>query len=723
MKSEISAFSLLHPLIQQELYRMGWKELRKIQVESIKKMNENNLNMVISANTASGKTEAAFLPIISDMLTTPEKGITCLYIGPLKALINDQFMRVEELCEKTKLPVHKWHGDVSGSKKKKVRTSPKGILLLTPESLESIFINHTFSLYEMFSNLKYIVIDEMHSFIGEERGIHLKSLILRLNKITKKDMRVLGLSATLGDIYKAGQWMTENLNKSFDLINDTEDKKSVSYMILSYLIKAEETLSDENPYEEVANDIFNSFKDKTSLIFGNNKSKLEFLADMINEKAKSIAYKNPFRVHHGSLSKFEREIVEDELKSDKVISVFCSSTLEMGIDVGDVSIIGQIESPWSVNSLVQRLGRSGRKDGESSIMKVFITENEMSSHISILDKINENLIQSIALTELMIEKWIEPPVINKIHFSTLVHQILSLITQFGGASPLNLYSNLIKEGAFPNVSQSDFIEILKGLGQGKLIEQTPKGDLILGMLGEKIVRNYNFYSVFKSPDEIKVIFKGKVIGTILNDPGIVVENYLVLAGKRWKIIEIIKEKKEIIVKKAKGKKIPEFNRSSTPMIHKKVREKMKKVLIEETNYIYLNSRGKEMLSSARKSFSRLEKKQQEFSIEGKSIIWFTWTGTKINLTLFALTKYYLKMDVEMRNVALIFTKIKLEEIKEKLNSTLKEHPSSLELSRLFPLKSFEKYDDFLTEELKAISFANNYLDLEGALELIKKSKF
>lgn len=723
MSNNVSAFNLLHPLVQQELYRMKWSQLRFIQVESINKINNDDKNIVISANTASGKTEAAFLPIISEILKNLDNGIKALYIGPLKALINDQFRRVEDLCNKTNISVNKWHGDVSASKKKQTRLSPEGILLITPESLESIFINHTSSLGKLFQNLEYIVIDEMHSFIGQERGIHLKSLILRLNRITKQDMRLIGLSATLGDMNKAGQWMTENIGKSFELIDDSEQKKSVSYLISGYEKKITDSKNNEkdfDPYEEITNDLFSNFQNETSLIFGNNKSKLEYLADTVIKKATVLGHNNPFRVHHGSLSKFERESVEKELKSDQTISVFCSSTLEMGIDVGDISVIGQLEAPWSVSSLVQRLGRSGRKDDQISTMKLFVTENETNENSSILDKIYLNLIQSIALTELMIEKWIEPPETDNLHYSTLVHQVLSVIAQFGGITALNLYDQLVSHGAFYRTKQQEFIQLLKSIAEHDLIEQTTEGNLILGLLGEKIVRRFDFYSVFKSPDEIKVIFNGRVVGTISNDPGIIVDTYLILSGKRWKIIEIDEEKKEILVTTAKGKKIPKFESSCIPKVDERIRKKMNKILTENKEYLYLNGKAKEMLQFAQKNFLSIEETERTFFQEGNNIIWFTWTGTSINLTLFILAKNYLELKVEMNDVALVFSDISIKGLKERLFLLLNKCPSELELARSFPLKSFEKYDNFLTDELQSIVFAKNYLELEGALTLIKK---
>lgn len=715
-------FNKLDKKIQEKIYQMKWENLRPIQEESIDKIQTTKDHLIISASTASGKTEAAFFPIISEIISNKqEAGFQVMYIGPLKALINDQFNRIENLCEKCEIPVFKWHGDVSHVHKKKAKEKPSGILLITPESLESIFINYSSKLPELFNNLKYIVIDEMHSFIGNERGAQLKSLILRL-RLFNNDFRCIGLSATLGDINKAKEWLSENTGKETQTIEDptTKTKSLKIYGYENNLNLGEVVEEGEEAIDRLIDDILLIFKDRTSLIFGNNKTKLEFFADAVISRARELKTSDNFRVHHGSLSKFERETVEAEVKSNKNFSVFCSSTLEMGIDIGSVSVIGQLDSPWSVNSLSQRWGRSGRKDGEKSIMYMFLMETEASDSCSILDKLYLNFIKSIALVELLVkDKWIESPKICKLHLSTFVHQILSVIAQFGGINALNLYETLIIKGAFTNISKEIFIKTLKSLSAQDLIEQSKSGELFLGLKGEKIVRNFKFYSVFNDSEEIKVIYNSKVIGTIANGLGLTIGGYLILSGKRWKIIEIY-ENKEILVEPSKGKKLPIFDATSFPETEKEIRTKMLQILKDFKEYSYLDKNATKMLTKARYYYNLIPKLEENLFKEGTSLVWFTWTSTSINLTLYAILTYFLKLNVTLRDEALILKETTKEELKNKLLEIDNNYPTALEIAALIPLKRIEKYDVFLTDELLSYSFAQNNLNLEEAKLCIKK---
>lgn len=715
-------FNKLDKKIQKKIYQMKWENLRPIQEESIDKIQNTKDHLIISASTASGKTEAAFFPIVSEIINNKqEAGFQVIYVGPLKALINDQFNRIENLCEKCEIPIFKWHGDVSQVHKKEAKEKPNGILLITPESLESIFINHSSKLPILFNNLKYIVIDELHSFIGNERGAQLKSLILRL-RLFNNDFRCVGLSATLGDINKAKEWLSENTGKKTQTIEDPT-AKTKSLKIYGYennLNLGEVTEEREEAIDRLVDDILFIFKDRTSLIFGNNKTKLEFFADAVISRARKLKTSDNFRVHHGSLSKFERETVEAEVKSNKNFSVFCSSTLEMGIDIGSVSVIGQLDSPWSVNSLSQRWGRSGRKDGEKSILYIFLMETESTDNCSILDKLYLNFIKSIALIELLVkDKWIESPKIDKLHLSTFVHQILSVIAQFGGINAFNLYEILIIKGAFSNISKEIFIKTLKSLSTQDLIEQSKSGELFLGLKGEKIVRNFKFYSVFKDSEEIKVIYNSKVIGTIANGLGLTLGGYLILSGKRWKIIEIY-ENKEVIVEPSKGKKLPIFETSSFPETEKEIRDKMLQILKGFEKYSYLDKSATKMLNKARHYYSLIPKSEENLFKEGTSLIWFTWTSTSINLTLYAILTYFLKLNVALKDEALILKEITKEELRNKLLEIDNNYPTALEIASIIPLKRIEKYDIFLTDELLSYSFAQNNLNLEDAKLCIKK---
>lgn len=722
-----SAFELLHPLIQEELYRMKWTELRPIQVEAINKILNTNKNLIISAMTAGGKTEAAFLPILSSIVENYHNGVRALYVGPLKALINDQFRRLEELCEKTELLVYKWHGDVGQSSKKDLLKKPAGVLLITPESIESLFVNHPAYLTSIFANLKYIVIDELHSFIGTERGMHLKSLISRISFLSQNQVRLIGLSATIGDLDLARKWLSPKNFENIDIIHDLGEKE-IRFLIKGYLRKQASNNSDINSRQDIetpddlrlANDIIKNFLGKTALIFANSRVQLEFYSDLIRRLLEQKSIPNPFKVHHGSLSKSEREETEEALRSDHPTIAFCSSTLEMGIDVGNIKAIGQIGAPWSVNSLTQRLGRSGRHESEPSVMWIFNQEDEPDHRTGLIERLFPDLLQSIAVTELMLQKWCEPPNIERLHLSTLIQQIMSVIVNTGGTNTAKLFDLLITKGSFHNIDKNLFIQVLRDMGTADLIEQAPDGDLILGLTGEHITRSFDFYSAFVTPREMRVIHNVHDIGSVMSFPGMTEDSYLILSGRRWRIVAIDLERQVIVVEPSVGGRLPFFGGGTGPEVHPKLRETMFQVLLNDSNPVYLDLRAKEMLFMARSTAYEAHLHNQFMIKDGLDIIWFTWTGSLINRTLWGMAKFYGELNVEDNGIALTFRKTDEAAISKAFKSIFDNPPSIEEIASKFTVKTQEKYDEFLSEKMQTHVFARNCLDLDGALQSVKK---
>jgi len=731
--NEPSAFQRLNPIIQEELYRMKWTNLRPIQVEAIHAILGSNKHLIISANTAGGKTEAAFLPILSEIVEDHASSVRALYVGPLKALINDQFRRLEELCEHAEIPVHKWHGDVSQSKKHRVLKSPGGVLLITPESIESLFINHPDKLDKLFSHLAFIVIDELHAFLGTERGAQLRSLLARLTQHANHNARIIGLSATLGDMASAQKWVDRHNPDNVMLITDDDNSKSIKYIIKGYrrLESGEECGEDSTDEENaeslatpddfrLAKDIISTFAGKTALIFANNKQQLELYADLTRRLLSQAGRPNPFRIHHGSLSKPEREDTEEALRSkSSPTATFCSSTLELGIDVGNICEVGQIGAPWSVSSLKQRLGRSGRKEDESSVMWLYVVEDAATEQSRPIDRLFPQLLRAIAMTELMLEKWCEPPDIERWHLSTLVQQIMSVIAEAGGASALTLYERLITRGSFKNIDQQTFARILRSIGAKDLIEQTQEGIIILGLKGERIVRSYEFYSAFVTEKELRVLHRGHLIGTVSALPTTGADGFLILAGRRWKILEIDLEREEILVEPSRGGRLPLFGGSSGPDLHPRIHEKMREILHGTKMPVYLDQVAKEMLQEARNFARESDILHYPFFRYGKEMIWFTWCGTRVNRTLLGLGLYK-GLDVSDEGIALTFENMSDIEIQEYYGQFLREQPDPVELAQCFPVKAVEKYDGYLAEELLSEAFARNYLDLPGALEAIRR---
>ena len=725
-----TAFDRLHATLQEALYRMRWTKLRPIQVDAIHEILDGGKDLIIAARTAAGKTEAAFLPIFSQIVGEPARGIRVIYVGPLKALINDQFSRLEVLCKETEIPVHKWHGDVSRSAKKTLLEGPAGVLLITPESIESLFVNHPHELTKLFANLDYIVIDELHSFIGTERGAHLKSLIFRLVSKSRSEVRLLGLSATLGsEVVAACRWLRPLEPEGVRIIEDPE-KKSIQLKIHGYfrlprstgrLRPLEDEQSDDIPAGELETDVFEAFKGKTALVFANKKSFIEAFADFARREAERRGLSPAlFRVHHGSLSKEEREDTEEALKSSHPTATFCSSTLELGIDVGNVGIVGQIGPPWSVNSLVQRMGRSGRKEGEPSVIRIFIEEDLPDQHTSLFDRLFPHLLQAVAMTELLLEKWCEPPEIDRLHLSTLVQQVLSVIAERGGALADELFQTLVAKGGFTNVDQRIFTQVLRCMGSADLLEQTPEGLLIAGLLGEKIVRSHDFYVAFTVHEEYRVSHGGHHVGNIAVSPEFKVDGFLILAGRRWRILDLDHERKAITVQPSPAGRVPLFEPDGGQEIHPRVRQMMKSLLERTDLPTYLDSKAREMVHQARLTAREANLRQTSFLQDGPRAVWFTWTGTKIQRTLYGLGSYFGGFDVSDEGIALVFEKTTISKVREAYSELLMSGPSAETLAERFPIRVREKYEVYLSDELTARLFARERIDLHGARQLIAR---
>lgn len=710
----MKAFNLLHPKLQEKLYKMGWTELRPIQVNAINEIFNSDKNLIISANTASGKTEAAFLPILSQIVDRKERGVSTIYVGPLKALINDQFERLENLCKLAEIPVFKWHGDVSSNAKKNFLKDPWGVLLITPESIESLFINKSHNLSTLFNSLSFIVIDEMHSFIGTERGAHLQSLLSRVIQKSAVKIRIIGLSATIGDLELAKQWLIPRSPESISLITDPTEIKSVKYCIQGYPHQNEIENKDpeeESPDSPLIDDLISYFSDmnkKNSLIFGNSRKMLEYYTDAIHKIHEKKGQTDIFRIHHGSLSKDEREKTEETLKSNRHTATFCSSTLEMGIDIGNVSCIGQIGAPFSVSSLAQRLGRSGRKDEEPSILIMFIEELEKPKNV--VGRLYPELLRAVAMSELLFEKWSEPPQTDLYHFSTFVQQILSVIKERGGSTAQDLFDTLVTKGAFYNITQDDFILILRSLKTFDLIEQDSTNLIILGLKGEKIVKSFEFYSAFTSTIEIDVIFEGNSIGKVEMFPDLKTRQFLILAGKRWEIIDVDFNKAKMFVRPSKGGKLPYYSGTPGPDIHLKVREKMHDLVTSDYIPDYLDDNAKLMIKDAKCVAREANILSNSFVVVGSDTYWFTWTGSAKHRTLFILGKAFGGLDVEDLEIALKFKGVTPSQIQKIYRTLLENCPSSQEIAEKNPGSTCEKYDHYVPENLQNKAYAKKYID-------------
>lgn len=717
------AFPLLAEPIQRILWDMKWTALRPIQVEAIREIMMTNRDLLIAASTASGKTEAAFLPTLSKIVECRTPSIQALYVGPLKALINDQFLRLERLCEHAKIPVHRWHGDVDGGKKKRLVKEPRGVLLITPESIESLFVNHSSAVCRMFSNLEFVVIDEVHAFVGSERGTHLRSLLARIQGHTNSDVRMIALSATLGKLESYAAWLRPQEPDRIRIIEDRESKKTVQYRIFGYMRRvtgsgeSEVEPKSHTPADDLISDCFSAHRGTKNLIFTNSKATAETLTDRLNRKCQQTGVPLEFLVHHGSLSKEIREHVEDTMRTaSRPYTTICSPTLELGIDIGNVVAVGQIGPCWSVSSLIQRLGRSGRRDDEPSVMRLYVEEDEATERSNLVDQLYPSLVQAIASTELMLKGWVEPPDTGQLDLSTFVQQILSVVTETGGIRADRLFDRLVVRGAF-NLDQKLFAEILRSIATKDLIEQMPEGDIILGVKGQRIVEQFDFYSAFMGGEEFRVVHGGTPIGSLPAATVPNVDDHLLLAGRRWAIVQVDQDRRVILVRPAKGSKAPIFG-GSAGEIHSRIRESMREVLIGNQPYSYLNDGAHAILQRARRTAIDIDLAHTRLIALGKkACIWFTFTGTRTQRTLELMAKLGGIHAVD-RGIAL-HVSASAEETRQAMLQIASRPPSEKVIVKEIRYKRVRKYDWYLTDSLLDRGLATSAIDIQGALGSIR----
>lgn len=733
--SPSSGFDRLSEPVRRWIWSKDWKELRPIQEQAIPAVLDITDDLIISAATAGGKTEAAFLPIISQIAEASGVGFKAIYISPLKALINDQFRRLDELCELVNLPVYRWHGDVSASIKAKARKNPNGIVLITPESLEALFVRRGQEVAGLFSAAQFVVIDELHAFIGQERGKQLQSLLGRLDLAVRRPIRRIGLSATLGNMELAGEFLRPDQAGKVRVLEGASEGASLLLQVRGYeRLEPRMRPQAANPGEkadldesellymrQIANDVFQTMRGDNGLVFAGSRANVEVYTDLMRQASEKLGVPEEFFAHHANLSRAHREFVEDRLREGKLpTTAVCTSTLELGIDIGAIQSVAQIGAPWSVSSLRQRLGRSGRRD-TPSVLRVYIAERELSNDLHPADALRCQLVQSVAMVQLLVAKWFEPPRLGALHLSTLAQQILAVITQYGGATASRIHQTLCVRGAFSGVSQDAFAGVLRSLGSTdhRLIEQAPDGTLLLGEVGERIVDHYDFYAVFQSHDEYRVVYEGKDLGTLpilaVLAPGMTI----IFSGRRWQVLEVLDREKIVVVTPSTAGVPPMFGGEGGDL-HDMVVSEMRKVYRGTDVPTYLDPIAARLLGEGRDEYRRLDLDRRGIVDSDGDIFLFPWAGSIATSTLLMALKER-GLEVSMRGIMLEVHRQQEDVVRDILRSFVNVGaPDPVHLAASVGNLIREKYDPYLSHELLAVGFAADRMRPEAVPALARR---
>jgi ATP-dependent Lhr-like helicase len=720
-----SAYDRLHPLVRKWIRDQGWEELREIQARTIPAILGTGKDVLIAATTAAGKTEAAFLPILTVVAERAKPGFSVLYISPLKALINDQFRRLDELCERMEIPVVKWHGDAPQAAKKKAIAKPDGIALITPESIEAMLTRRPGDARRLLGSADFIIVDEVHAFLHGPRGLHVASLLRRIDAMSAAPARRIGLSATIGDLKQAAAWLRPTDPSNVEILEAKSGSPELRLQIRDYVEPPDLDDPDRAEVEAAGNTghvaldaisdhIFENLRGANNLVFGGSRRTVEACADRLRRRSEKANVPNEFFPHHGSLSKTLREDLEDRLKTSNLpTTAICTSTLELGIDIGSVKSVGQIGAPRSISSLRQRLGRTGRRPGTPSILRIYVREPNIGRKSSVLDQLHAPTIRAVAAIRLLLAGFVEPSAPSPETASTLIHQILSVITERGGIRPPALYQLLCGPGPFATFSQGDFATLLRHMGDAnvKLIEQAPDGTLMLAAVGEQIVQSREFFAVFEVAEEWRLTSGGRALGNLPISFPVHKDSLVVFAGRRWIVEDIDDKGKTLIVVPHSGGVVPKFERTNIEPAHDRLAAEMRAVYLASDVPSYIDAEAKALLAEGRSVFRDLNLGVKSLVEEDRDLHVFLWRGSQAN-AVFGATLAMAGLPAESHDFGVTIPKTTLmegEPLLRKLGQM--ESLTSTEVADFVENIRVGKFADFIPEPLARAQWARQNADV------------
>ncbi len=731
----MSTFDRYAPFVQDFIYRNGWENLRANQVAAADVIFNTDENLLLTASTASGKTEAAFFPIITLFSEDPPASVGCLYIAPLKALINDQFQRLSELCAEADIPVWHWHGDVAQSHKERLMKRPSGILQITPESLEALLLHRHAAIPKLFHDLRFVVIDELHSLLRGDRGGQTLCLLERLGALAGVKPRRIGLSATMGDPETAGRFLSagtgrQTLIPRLDAKGSTWRISMEHFYVKDAQAAGDKEIPDALPVLDEKTDaapagadpglgyIFEHTRGKKCLVFVNSREECEAVTTSLRGYCERNHERDRFLIHHGNLSASYRETAEYIMKDEsQYVTTVTTSTLELGIDIGRLERAFQIDAPWTVSSFLQRMGRTGRREAPPEMWFV-MREDEPEPRAMLPSTIPWKLLQGAALVQLYLEeRFVEPARFDRLPYSLLYHQTMSILASSGELSPAALAEKVLSLSYFHRVTQEDLRVLLRHLLEEDHIQRTEQGGLILGLAGERVVNSYRFYGVFQESEEYTVRDEAQELGTVVSPPPI--GEKLAIAGHVWRVLDIDHKRHLVYCEQVRGH-VPAYFGECPGDLHTKVLERMRQVLREEQRYPYLMKNAVARLTQARETARRSGAAEKTLlNLGGNMWCLLPWLGTyaflalerflrircgeKLGLRAFDSTRpFYMQFTMQSGEEA--FFETLFEEIAKPLDPLELVYPKELPL--------FDKYDEYLPEELVRKGFACGVLGVD-----------
>lgn len=725
----MSTFYRYAPFIQDYIYRNKWEELRPIQIKAAEAVFDTDENLLLCSGTASGKTEAAFLPVLTCLWENPSASVGVLYLSPLKALINDQFERLEGLLEEADIPVTKWHGDASQAAKKRVLKRPQGVIQTTPESLESMLMRNSGGAYRLFSDLRFIIIDEVHYFMDNDRGVQLSCLLERLARLIGFHPRRIGLSATLGEPANAERWLCTGTGRGCITPITQEKGRSIRLSVRFFPIKQKIPNTDskillENYYSY----LYESTAGRRCILFSNSKGEVEESIAHMKRISEQRHGNDCYLVHHANISPALREFTEQRMKSSELpVCTGATVTLELGIDLGHLERIVQTGCPLTVSGLVQRLGRTGRRGGTAEMRFAFRHDMSLPPQ-EFYKEVNWDFVACVAMILLYTrERWIEPMYLPKLPYSLLYHQTMSYLASSGSVQPKQLAAYILTLGAFKHVSQEDYLTLLRYMLKNGQIERCEDGGLLVGEKGEAAVNNYEFLAVFSVPDEYSVRCNGEEIGTVQSP--FPEGAQFALAGQAWEVTELDKQERRILVKKIPGISANMWQDTGNEYVHTKVMKQIRDVLRSDEQYAFLDEAAQNRLNDIRKACrtAGLAGRGSVVPLTETSFAVFEFLGTRAAMALcYALRQQGFDADVWLSRYFPVCIEVRtlrgMDELCEALSFIRENGADKYTFSIPDNCEICGKYNDFIPRELLKKQYVEDYLDTEDMQQNMERTE-
>ncbi|TVP96686.1 MAG: DEAD/DEAH box helicase [Planctomycetaceae bacterium] len=532
----MSGFDRLHPALRHHIVNsLGWRELRPFQEAVIPEILDAK-HMIVLAPTAGGKTEAAFFPIVSRMLTEDWTGLSVLYLCPIKALLNNLDIRLQHYCRLLGRRSDLWHGDIQSHQRKKILREPPDCLLTTPESLEVMLDSPHIDARVLLGNLRAVVVDEIHAFAGDDRGWHLLAVLERVSRLAGREVQRIGLSATVGNPENLVQWLAGSCEGRRGVFLPEEPiKAAVSAGSSGSAGASHQQVSSPSSSADVKLDYVASLdnaavvisrlhRGEKRLVFVDSRARAEQLAQSLHGLEVATF------VTHSSLSQEQRHQAEEAFATRSDCVIVATSVLELGIDVGNLDRVIQIDSPNTVSSFLQRMGRTGRRAG-SVRNCLFLATKETT------------LVQAAGLIDLWSDGYVEPIVPPPLPYHVLAQQLMGLILQEGGIGRAEWFGWIRGVPGFATMQPNRVEEMVDFMiEEGILWDDS--GILGMGRQGEDAFGRRNFmelFSVFLSPPLFTILYGRQELGFVDQTTFMSKEEgprILALGGRAWMVNHI-----------------------------------------------------------------------------------------------------------------------------------------------------------------------------------------